>query len=624
LARSIDFNLFRRRAFAWIGDHLDAFDPFVSQRSYEIRNGQRIGELAILLKCYVGLTGDRESLHVHRILALLRAVQANPVFADRLLRYPAEFILFVQLYACLRVLGFEESEKRAAIERALDANYLGQTERLPHRMMDIASCLECGGFATHFPTLPELYLSSILTPVPFAAHLNEDAVYAITHVIMFLYDFGLRDNLAVPSEDRGALADCLSALLVAACHEHHWDMLAELLVCWDCVGLAHGFIYERSWQALGAVQRADGAVPGPEWAQREHDAAIGMRTPDGERLFDIAHHYHTTLVSVIAGCLREKRMAASLTPADGLSSRREQRSQRRAASPAVRELFAESLTRANLWLDAVLAQSLVAEPVRTEVLCRLVLAIWICCSRTAVATDKIATVASEVGERLGFASDWSQTPLVLQLMAALLVAANGVRVPYLHDSEGLVAYTASSLVALTDDELCADPNLVPVRLLLHAMNRATPPLALDVDKSLDQIRQFSLAASNAEIECLLSTLEALTAHGTRPVALGPDCGWLADLLACFATTMLRKYDLILGCRILRLMRYLNLSHSLTAPCLAFLIMQQRDSGCFGLFGPEASFLPVGASVATMLELPVTVECVWTFAEVGGWCLYDAL
>ena len=72
-------------------------------------------------------------------------------------------------------------------------------------------------------------------------------------------------------------------------------------------------------------------------------------------------------------------------------------------------------------------------------------------------------------------------------------------------------------------------------------------------------------------------------------------------------------------------RHLGLAHAQIAPCLSFLLLQQRPSGCFGLFGPEQSNLPVDAPVATMLELPVTVECVWTLAEAGGsWRLFAAL
>ncbi len=620
MTQAIDHVSFTQHALDWVAHHLSGFDPFMSRRTYEIRAGQRVGELAILLKAYVGLTGDRRSPVVGRVLKLLEAVSHDRTFQDRLARYPGEFILFAQIHACLEYLGIEDSERRAAVQRALDAGYLGHTERLPHRMMDVASCLECGGFDERFATLTELYESSLLSPVPCPIHLNEDSIYAITHIIMFLYDFGLRSSLSVPVEDRGSLAECLSALLIAVCHEHHWDLVAELLVCWDCVGLEPDLVYAKAWEALAQVQRCDGAVPGPEWAAKRHQDT----DPAGSPGFDFAHHYHTTLVAVIAGCLRRKREAAGhrsgtgARPADPPSL---------AGGSGDRRRLLDAAGRANQWLLQWLEPSTLVECARPEVLCRVLLGLWICRCIGTMPQRAFSSAAATVGARLSaqyppMSPQWSQVPLMLQLMAANILHACGIGVPHLHDRGGAASTVAGSI---GQEAWLGDPELSAAQLLLYGLDLCSKPTAADPRAVLDQVRRLPLSASIAEIERCLSSLEALAGHGTRKVTIDGERAWLGQQLAGSAVTMCRKYDLLLGGRALRTMVYLGLSHAMRDQCLSFILQQQRPDGSFGMFGPEASNLPADYPVAAALELPVTVDCLWTIAEaMSDWRLYDSI
>ncbi|HMH41895.1 MAG TPA: hypothetical protein VK557_00305, partial [Pyrinomonadaceae bacterium] len=275
-------------ALEWIVRNLDEFYPFKDGRPFEIKHGQKVGELAILLQSYVSLTGNRDCEPVKQISSLLISIQENPAFTDRLVRSPVEFVLFAEMYSALRSLGHDNQDQREMLQRVIDARFLDHTERLPHRAMDIVSCLEWGGFRHHFPSLEALYFTSMLASVPNAAFLDEDAIYFLTHVIMFLHSFGTRKEIGAPLPEK-TLGRVLSTLLIACCREHHWDLIAELLLCWDCIGLPPTFITRRAWASLLDEQREDGAIPGPEWAEKLHKS----QNVDDAGAADIyfSHHY---------------------------------------------------------------------------------------------------------------------------------------------------------------------------------------------------------------------------------------------------------------------------------------------------------------------------------------------
>ena len=120
-------------ALEWIVLNLNEFDPFKDGRPFEIKHGQKVGELAILLQAYASLTGNRGCEPVKKIASLLISIQKNPAFTDRLVRSPVEFVLFAEMYAAVRSLGHDNLDQREMLQRVIDARFLDHTERLPHR-----------------------------------------------------------------------------------------------------------------------------------------------------------------------------------------------------------------------------------------------------------------------------------------------------------------------------------------------------------------------------------------------------------------------------------------------------------------------------------------------------------
>ncbi|HEV8541419.1 MAG TPA: hypothetical protein VGR78_03420 [Verrucomicrobiae bacterium] len=294
-------------ALSWIDRHLQDFDPFRDGRAFEMVNGQRVGELALLLQTYVMLTGDRQSRRIRRMSALLKSIQHNHEFSDRPLRSQIDFVLAVLVYSALRAVGAENAQQREVLERLLRLNLVMHTERLPYRLMEVVFCTEWAGLRHSLPTMNSLYRRSILAGVPCPIYLHDDDIYSVTHVLMYFFAMGTRSGVALPSHDSRRLNEVLSALIVVACQDHHWDLLAELLLCWDCLGNEASIIYERGWKELMKIQQRNGALPGPEWAQRIHAATQSKAAAPDPDFLRFTHYYHTTLVSCISALVRLRR-----------------------------------------------------------------------------------------------------------------------------------------------------------------------------------------------------------------------------------------------------------------------------------------------------------------------------
>lgn len=483
------------RAFGWLVEHLEEFDPFKNGRPFEMRNGQRIGELAILLHAYTELNGNRSAPGCQRIIDLLRKVQQQRWFGDRLFRSPQEFVLFSEVYAGLRGVGYDNAVARQMIQRAIDAGYLNFTERLPHRVMDIASCLERGGFRHPLPSLQSLYSTSVMSEVPCPAMLNEDALYFLTHVLMFLHDFGVGNKNAVPAAQREELRHCLSALLVIVCQDHHWDLLAELLLCWECCGLGNTYVHESAWKELMAAQRKDGAIPGPEWALRLHSKVEDNLDPNMEGDFYFAHHYHTTLVSIIVGSLRLKRLKAGKNLAAPKPEGR---------TPYRRSLLNRSFSRKQIpaaiesskaWLAGLLNESEDhGQELSSKLLCQILLANWICCMASRNDYD-FFQVARRIGHRLlqiEKQADLASANISpgLKLMTASLLNEVKIHLPSLHCEDGFVAASARILGNHRSEDAIADLAYYDKRLLLRRLGLHPRPLQINHRQLIKAFRSF--------------------------------------------------------------------------------------------------------------------------------------
>jgi hypothetical protein len=223
------------------------------------------------------------------------------------MRSPAAFLQHLHLYTAYRTAVGESRVQRALIQRALDNGFDQFIERPPYRLLELRMCLDWLGLEHDGPSWASLLERSTLARLPSALHIRVDDMYALTHVLMFATRVGLELPFRLTPGQVARLEPLLSDLIVAMCQEGHWDLLGELLICWDCLHLPHSLIVRRAWEALLRMQADDGSFP-PTGARDDHDADPAVS--DAARRQRVTLRYHTTLVAVIAGCIRQRREGA--------------------------------------------------------------------------------------------------------------------------------------------------------------------------------------------------------------------------------------------------------------------------------------------------------------------------
>jgi len=585
------------RALDWIDRHLGEFDPMWKPDAFDFERGQRMGELAILARAAAPMAGADP--RIARIVALLARAQSSPVYADRVLRAPIEFMLFLENYASLCAFGHDDPLLRGRLQKAVRAGWLHQTERFPHRAMDIRSCLDACGIACDLPPLDELYRRSILGMAPNPILLGEHDLYALTHVIMFLCDFGRRAPDALSREDRDAVAALITAQLVVAARDRHWDLLAEFLLCWSCLGLPETGLIEKAWDALAAAQMEDGAVPGPE-----------VKT--GAVRFE--HLYHTTLVCALAASVRHGKSAGSGGKPD---------TRRVAAAEHGHDeaQLADVARRAHGWLARCAAAELAGAEQSPLRLSQIVAGLS-CCVALAGETpsaDLIRRIVRALADKPASGA-WDTVPPLLKCVVAAAASRHGVSIAPLHAADGFLrraqAFFQGATGAIDTIEM------TEIRETLHQLGLVARPPPVSAADVLAHASAMTLDGDPAHVERLLLLLDGANACGLRRSQLPEQGNWLADFVAGLAVDALRRYDLMRGARFLRAGASIG-AGQLQRQCAHYLIFNQREDGAFGLFGPELAQRRQQLGTAADDHLPVTVDCLLALAEYfRDWRLLD--
>jgi hypothetical protein len=283
-----------RRALTWLGSQGHHFSP---RGTLSIKTAKPAVELGLLLYALARPGASLVEASDPAVIDLVDLIEAIGQRPDVRLSPPAstvDVLLHAVICGVLSWAGRPAPYHRRVVRTALRAGIVDNADRLPYHMMEERLLLEWAGFAPELPPLNDLAARSMLSRRLCALRLTEQTAYQFTHDIMFLA--ALDPNTGIPGNvlvDVVRLYRVLADLLVSFAAESHWDLLGELLLCWDCLRLPQDPHYESAWALLLSQQAVDGSFPGPPPPRR------AKPEPD-EETARFGHRYHTTLVAVLA------------------------------------------------------------------------------------------------------------------------------------------------------------------------------------------------------------------------------------------------------------------------------------------------------------------------------------
>lgn len=132
----------------------------------------------------------------------------------------------------------------------------------------------------------DLYRREVLAHDLDLVRMTDYEAYIATHVIFYLTDVGRNPWPSELLRQHQHAAVWIRRLLAHYICASHWDLVAELLLCWHALGLADSALTRYAWEELLIAQHPSGAVPGPTSTQEAEPQ------PDTS--------YHTTLVVALA------------------------------------------------------------------------------------------------------------------------------------------------------------------------------------------------------------------------------------------------------------------------------------------------------------------------------------
>ena len=289
-------------ALDWFIENLELFDPFREAGKFDQYYAKPLLELSLTCMLYVRSRHQGKDHRINEIALFVDRIWRRPEYWQRLVRFPETLLLYGMTSIALRRCGLGNSCDAELMARVLEEGYASAVEVVPYRALDFRYMIDCGEYNLTFPTYSEIYNGTLLSKNPTPLYLTDEDVYAVTHTLFYISDFGARAPEAIPQEQLPAAKRLVALLLGVYVRSKNWDLVAELLISCQCLDWRPGFVFDTAWEDLMTAQRADGVVPGPYFSAEKMQKLSGIE----QRVYDLKQNYHTTLVSALAGFLIEE------------------------------------------------------------------------------------------------------------------------------------------------------------------------------------------------------------------------------------------------------------------------------------------------------------------------------
>jgi hypothetical protein len=589
-----------RNALAWLETNRHFFNPAGRLTAKSAKPAVELGLLIFVMARSRRLEDKASERSVARILDVFEQLAHRNDVRNSTPSSIADVLFHAVLCGTLD-FGRRSSERhRSKVNAALASGVLENTERLGYHMMEEVQLLGWAGFSPEIHDLFMLARGSMLVRALSALHLPERPAYQLTHDIMFLVGLSPRSGLPEGTVlDTDNLQQTLADLIVSFSAVEHWDLLGELLLCWDCLHLPQEALYHKAWDMFLSQQDSDGSFPGPPPPRTKEVESGG----DASRF---GHRYHTTLVAIMALIGRVERRAAAQTG-------------RRATCVVKSRARVDPrycADRAFTWLQRPTINLALEEP---RVASGILVGSWLSAAINPDLISDLPGIAERTTLRLQTANDFDSLPPALTLVTQALLERFQHTVPKLNQFvETIRLALADNMPTSALDKLLFCEKLV----ILHQMGRAKLPLPLSVECLCKLVEPAILRPTEEQMSLAILAAESSTLYGTFQ---SRDERTLAKVFERQAIHLLRSADLSSACANIRAANHLSpLLPERATEFMSYLALHQRDDGPFSLVDLQAE-PSVNVNIDDDIYLPTILTTLWTLAELNSdFRLYNSI
>ncbi len=256
------------------------------------------GELALVLLLLSRFSFTRWRPEFQRILSYVEAQAREPYFTFDMMRRPNLFPLYLMVLIALEANGRSLPAFRGRLQRVLDFGFLDALERTAWNQIDLRYYLDLAGLRHRMPSYASLYRVSSAGRFPALAHLRNIDVYALTHILFHLADFGRKDLKPILAERLTETRDVVGTLLGLYVHRGNGDLVAELLICCRCLEFSPVTFHSAGWACLASLQTEEGDIPDCGFLPSKQPDGV-----DAAARHRFLSNYHPTLVTLLATAL---------------------------------------------------------------------------------------------------------------------------------------------------------------------------------------------------------------------------------------------------------------------------------------------------------------------------------
>ena len=297
-------------ALNWLDERKELFNPLAYESdnpSSDLYLTKALGELGLLCMLYYRSADGEIDPRITSFLDLISSIWEQAEYQERIMRRPEYFQIYTMVYIVLRQCNIIPETNKPLIQRVIDQGYVIATETTPMRLLDRRHMLDCGKFQYSLPSYEDIYHQTLLAQSPELAYLTDTDVYAITHTLFYLTDFGRTPSPLLHGEHLAKVQWIIETLLGLYVRRKNWDLVGELLLDCYCLHWYPEVIFDLAWKTITQCQLPDGSIPGPRYSQ-EQQATLDD-TASLHYCFE--ENYHTTIVNALTCFLTYQELKTS-------------------------------------------------------------------------------------------------------------------------------------------------------------------------------------------------------------------------------------------------------------------------------------------------------------------------